>query len=32
MLREYNHDNFFDEMLDESGKVRPHYQRFCSLV
>jgi len=31
MLREYNHDNFFDEMLDGNGKVRPHYQRFCSL-
>jgi uncharacterized circularly permuted ATP-grasp superfamily protein len=31
MLRGYNRDNFFDEMLDESGKVRPHYGRFCSL-
>ncbi len=31
MLREYKHDNFFDEMLDGNGKVRPHYQRFCSL-
>jgi uncharacterized circularly permuted ATP-grasp superfamily protein len=31
MLREYNHDSFFDEMLDGSGKVRPHYQQFCSL-
>jgi uncharacterized circularly permuted ATP-grasp superfamily protein len=31
MLREYKRDNFFDEMLDESGQVRPHYQRFCSL-
>src|SRR6202161_539984 len=31
MLREYNHDSFFDEMLDESGKIRPHYRKFCSL-
>jgi uncharacterized circularly permuted ATP-grasp superfamily protein len=31
MLRGYNRDNFFDEMLDESGQVRPHYGQFCSL-
>jgi uncharacterized circularly permuted ATP-grasp superfamily protein len=31
MLREYSRDKFFDEMLDESGKIRPHYRRFCSL-
>jgi uncharacterized circularly permuted ATP-grasp superfamily protein len=31
MLREYHRDKFFDEMLDESGKIRPHYRRFCSL-
>src|SRR5580658_1058277 len=31
MLREYRRDKFFDEMLDESGKIRPHYRRFCSL-
>jgi len=31
MLRGYSRDNFFDEMLDEHGKIRPHYSRFCSL-
>ncbi len=31
MLREYRQDKFFDEMLDESGRIRPHYRRFCSL-
>src|SRR5277367_5273708 len=31
MLRDYHRDKFFDEMLDEGGKIRPHYRRFCSL-
>src|SRR5580700_19865 len=31
MLRNYSRDKFFDEMLDEGGKIRPHYRRFCSL-
>src|SRR5580658_302210 len=31
MLRDYHHDSFFDEMLDKSGEIRPHYRRFCSL-
>src|SRR5580700_10223231 len=31
MLRNYSRDKFFDEMLDESGKIRPHYRHFCSL-
>src|SRR5580704_16056599 len=31
MLRDYRRDKFFDEMLDESGKIRPHYRHFCSL-
>jgi uncharacterized circularly permuted ATP-grasp superfamily protein len=31
MLRDYHHDSFFDEMLDKSGEIRPHYRQFCSL-
>jgi uncharacterized circularly permuted ATP-grasp superfamily protein len=31
MLRNYRHDSFFDEMLDKSGEIRPHYRQFCSL-
>src|SRR5271155_1734163 len=31
MLRDYRHDSFFDEMLDQSGQIRPHYRQFCSL-
>jgi uncharacterized circularly permuted ATP-grasp superfamily protein len=31
MLRDYRHDSFFDEMLDQSGEIRPHYRQFCSL-
>ena len=31
MLRGYNHDSFFDEMLDLDGNVRPHYKHFFSL-
>ncbi len=31
MLRKYNHDKFFDEMLDADGGVRSHYRQFCSL-
>ena len=31
MLQQYNHDNFFDELLDGDGAIRPHYRRFCAL-
>jgi uncharacterized circularly permuted ATP-grasp superfamily protein len=31
MLRKYNHDKFFDEMLNAEGGVRSHYRQFCSL-
>jgi uncharacterized circularly permuted ATP-grasp superfamily protein len=31
MLRKYNHDNFFDEMMDGNGEIRPHYRNFGSL-
>jgi len=31
MLQGYHRDKFFDEMLDENGKIRAHYRRFCSL-
>src|SRR5580704_17491471 len=31
MLRGYDHQSFFDEMLDPTGTIRPHYRRFCSL-
>jgi uncharacterized circularly permuted ATP-grasp superfamily protein len=31
MLRKYNHDNFFDEMMDGAGEIRPHYRHFGSL-
>ena len=31
MLRGYNHESFFDEMLERDGNIRPHYRRFCSL-
>lgn len=28
MLQGYEHDGFFDEMLDQGGQPRPHYRRF----
>jgi uncharacterized circularly permuted ATP-grasp superfamily protein len=31
MLKTYNHEKFFDEMLDSNGAVRSHYQQFCTL-
>jgi uncharacterized circularly permuted ATP-grasp superfamily protein len=31
LLKSYAHDDFFDEMLDGNGKVRPHYSRFREL-
>ncbi len=31
MLRKYSHDNFFDEMMDAAGAIRPHYRHFDSL-
>ena len=32
MLRKYSHDNFFDEMLDGDGAIRPHYRQLLRLV
>jgi uncharacterized circularly permuted ATP-grasp superfamily protein len=31
LLKAYAHDDFFDEMLDGNGNVRPHYNRFRAL-
>ena len=31
LLRAYEHEGFFDEMLAADGKVRPHYSRFRAL-
>ncbi len=31
MFGEYEHDSFFDEMLDTEGCIRPHYRRFRQL-
>jgi len=31
LLRTYEYDGFFDEMLGADGKVRPHYSRFRAL-
>src|ERR1051325_3307807 len=28
LLERYEHDGFFDEMLDDRGAVRPHYRQF----
>ena len=30
-LDRYQHNGFFDEMLDRKGRVRPHYQSFREL-
>ena len=31
LLKGYEAENFFDEMLDAGGKVRPHYRHFREL-
>jgi uncharacterized circularly permuted ATP-grasp superfamily protein len=31
LLAEYEHDGFFDEMLDDGGRIRPHYRQFREL-
>jgi uncharacterized circularly permuted ATP-grasp superfamily protein len=31
LLKGYDPENFFDEMLDPDGKVRPHYRQFREL-
>ncbi|MFO1512814.1 MAG: circularly permuted type 2 ATP-grasp protein [Verrucomicrobiota bacterium] len=31
LLKSYDPENFFDEMVDATGKVRPHYRRFREL-
>ena len=31
LLKSYAGDNFFDEMVDAGGAVRPHYARFREL-
>ena len=31
LLKGYDPENFFDEMLDPAGKVRPHYRQFREL-
>ncbi len=31
MLHDYKREMFFDEMLDERGAVRPHYEQFSRL-
>ena len=31
MLLKYNHDGFFDEMMDAEGEIRPHYRQFGAL-
>ncbi|HTV39428.1 MAG TPA: circularly permuted type 2 ATP-grasp protein [Candidatus Sulfotelmatobacter sp.] len=31
LLEYYGHDGFFDEMVDEHGRIRPHYQQFREL-
>src|SRR5262245_13357108 len=30
-LGQYEHDGFFDEMLDAQGRIRPHYRQFREL-
>ncbi len=29
VLKDYNAEGFFDEMVAETGKVRRHYQKFA---
>lgn len=31
LLERYEHDGFFDEMLDSQDGLRPHYRRFQEL-
>jgi uncharacterized circularly permuted ATP-grasp superfamily protein len=31
LLAHYDHDGFFDEMIETAGKPRPHYRRFRDL-
>ncbi len=31
MLEQYDREKYFDEMVDESGAIRPHYRRFREL-
>jgi len=31
LLKSYEPENFFDEMVDATGKVRPHYRQFREL-
>jgi uncharacterized circularly permuted ATP-grasp superfamily protein len=31
LFERYEHGGFFDEMVDEQGQVRPHYQQFREL-
>ena len=31
LLARYDHDGFFDEMIEATGKPRPHYRRFQEL-
>ncbi|HYV26046.1 MAG TPA: circularly permuted type 2 ATP-grasp protein [Candidatus Eisenbacteria bacterium] len=31
LLGHYEHDGFFDEMLDAQGRLRPHYRQFQEL-
>ncbi|HMJ90350.1 MAG TPA: circularly permuted type 2 ATP-grasp protein [Candidatus Acidoferrum sp.] len=31
LLRGYEREDFFDEMVDASGEVRPHYRKFAEL-
>src|SRR6266487_435834 len=31
LLGKYEHDGFFDEMLDAQGRIRPHYRQFREL-
>ena len=28
MLKSYEHEGFFDEMMEPGGQVRPHYRKF----
>ena len=31
ILNGYDRENFYDEMVDASGRVLPHYRKFCDL-
>ena len=32
LLKDYALDNFYDEMMDANGKIRPCYQLFCDKI